>query len=74
LIEADDVLITHVAKEPIVVIDDGKLVELARTKEFECANQVVVGAQENDLPIDEVIGQNERPQMFEILSILQVMK
>jgi hypothetical protein len=77
LVEANDISITHVTKQSVTSVDgldDRQLVELTFTKEFESVNQVVVGAQRDGASVDEIVGKHERTQMFEILSIPEVIE
>ena len=77
LIEPDDIPVAHVPQKSFLItdaFDDRKLIEFTLAEEFERANQIVIRAQEDGPPIDEIVRQNERSEMIEVLSVAEIIE
>ena len=72
LIEPNDVLVAHVSQQSVMTadaVDDRKFIEFTLAEEFERANQIVVRAEKDGTPVDEVIRQHERAEMVEVFPV-----
>lgn len=75
LVKIQNVYISHVTKELSSSrsgLDNGDFVKLPIAEEFEGADQVVAGGQEDGLAIDEVVSEYERAEVLEFFVALEI--